>query len=77
MPCKSCRSIHQHAYPSEINIHPPHDSRNLDKPTVWAFPLLLVCIECGAGEFVLTEAELQELRHSQVQYWGPDNGFNA
>lgn len=31
--------------------------RNIDKPTVWVFPRLLVCLDCGSAEFVVPEAE--------------------
>ena len=76
MPCKSCHSVNQKAYPSEINIHPPQGMRNLDKPTVWAFPMLVVCAECGFAEFVLSEDELQQLRYNHENYWSPvDNRF--
>ena len=69
MPCKSCHSDNQHTYPSEINIHPPQGLQNMDKRTVWAFPSLVVCIECGFVEFVLSEAELNQLQHNQTNYW--------
>ena len=31
--------------------------RNLDKPTVWLFPRLLVCMDCGFAEFNIPEDE--------------------
>jgi hypothetical protein len=71
MPCKSCHSLDQSALPAEINIHPPRRVENLDKPTVWAFPSMLICSNCGFVEFVLSEAELDELRHKNANYWEP------
>jgi hypothetical protein len=36
---------------------------NLDKAAVFAFPMLLVCLDCGFTEMVLTPAELWRLRN--------------
>ena len=57
MSCKSCGSEKQTSLNSEINIHFSGYS-GLSKPTVWAFPTLLVCLNCGFSEFSLTETEL-------------------
>ena len=35
--------------------------KNLDKPTVWVFPQLLVCMDCGFAEFNLPEADREQL----------------
>jgi len=35
--------------------------KNIDKPVVWVFPELVVCLDCGASEFAVPEAELQLL----------------
>jgi hypothetical protein len=35
---------------------------NIDKPTVWVFPKLVVCLDCGRAEFTAPEDELAELR---------------
>jgi hypothetical protein len=35
----------------------------LDKPIVWAFPKLAVCLECGSAEFVVPDRELRVLLH--------------
>jgi len=50
MACRSCESLNQATFPAEINIHFP-GIENLTKPTVWAFPTLLVCLDCGFAEF--------------------------
>jgi hypothetical protein len=39
-----------------MNIHFP-GLKNSDKPTVWAFPELLVCLDCGFTELQLQEKE--------------------
>lgn len=35
--------------------------RNIDKPGVWAFPKVLVCLDCGFSRFTTPETELQAL----------------
>jgi hypothetical protein len=32
--------------------------KNLDKPGVWVFPKLFVCLDCGFSEFTVPEPEL-------------------
>jgi len=33
--------------------------KNIDKPVVWVLSELFVCLDCGATEFVVPEAELR------------------
>ena len=61
MPCMSCQSANRREFTAEINVHFP-GSKNLTKPTVWLFPKLLVCLDCGSVEFTVTDAELRRLR---------------
>ena len=61
MVCLSCASSNQADFGAEINIHFP-GLRNIDRPTVWAFPKLLVCLDCGFSRFTLPETELRLLR---------------
>jgi len=35
--------------------------KNIDKPTVWVFPELVVWMDCGIAEFVVPEAKLRVL----------------
>lgn len=35
---------------------------NIDKPTVWVFPEVVVCLDCGTAEFADPEAELRPTR---------------
>lgn len=65
MACKLCQSAHQGGFPAEINIHFP-DNENLTKPTVWVFPRLLICVDCGFAEFLVAPAELQRLKNSEL-----------
>jgi hypothetical protein len=43
-----------------MGIHSP-GLNNIDKPVVWVFPDLVVCLDCGFAEFTVPEAELRQL----------------
>ena len=60
MPCKSCGSVNLRKFSGEIAIHFP-GLKNIDKPVVWVFPKLFVCLDCGTAEFAVPEAELRLL----------------
>jgi hypothetical protein len=40
--------------------------KDLDKPIVWVFPEVAVCLDCGAAEFSVPKDELRELQQSDV-----------
>ena len=67
MNCKSCSSDNRLKFVSEINIHFP-GLKNLDKPTVFVFPKLLVCMDCGFTEFSVPETELRMLGKDAVAH---------
>ena len=60
MACKSCGSVNHSKFAGEIGIHFP-GLQDLDKPVVWVFPELVVCLDCGTAEFVVPEADLRQL----------------
>jgi hypothetical protein len=60
VPCKTCGSDKQSKFTAEVAIHFPGQS-GLDKPTVFVFPELLVCLNCGNAESA-PENELRFLR---------------
>ena len=60
MACDFCYSANQKAFPAEVNIHFPGLSE-LDKPTVWVFPLLLICLDCGLAIFTIDKSDLRAL----------------
>jgi hypothetical protein len=35
--------------------------QNIDKPIVWVFPDLFVCLNCGTAEFAVPKDELRQL----------------
>ena len=63
MSCKSCQSENQRTVNGEIAIHFP-GLKGLDKPIVWVYPKLLVCLNCGFTEFAIPEADLRRLVES-------------
>ena len=60
MSCKSCKSENQSIINGEIAVHFP-GLKGLDKPIVWVFPKLVVCLDCGFTEFAIPETELRQL----------------
>jgi hypothetical protein len=60
MVCKGCHSVQLREYPAEINIQFA-GKENLERPSVWVFPKLLVCLSCGFAEFRIPDTELQSL----------------
>jgi hypothetical protein len=63
--CRSCQSANQTTFSGEIALHFP-GLEGLDKPIVWVFPKLLVCLNCGFTEFAIPEAELRRLVESDA-----------
>jgi hypothetical protein len=60
MHCKSCGSVNQKKFSAEMAIRFP-GLKNIDKPVVWVFPELVVCLDCGSAEFAVPEEELRQL----------------
>jgi hypothetical protein len=38
----------------------------IDKPIVWVFPKLLVCLCCGFGEFVVPDEQVAQLKNGDL-----------
>ena len=62
MMCQSCESINIGVYPAEVNIHHHPGRKGLDLPTVWVFPSLWICFDCGFAQFGLSACHLRELK---------------
>ena len=58
--CKSCHSDNQSTFSSEIAIHFP-GLDGLNKPIVWVFPRISICLDFGFSEFVVPEEQLRML----------------
>lgn len=63
--CVRCSSKNLGKFSAEMNIHFP-GYEGLTEPTVWVFPQLTVCFDCGYAECSIPESELQRL----VDGWG-------
>lgn len=66
MCCLSCASGNQAEFTAEINVHFP-GLKNLDRPSVFVFPKLLVCLDCGCSRFTIPETELARLQELERQ----------
>jgi hypothetical protein len=78
MSCRACGSADQKKFPAQINIHPPtRGLKNMDKPTVWASPTILVCSNCGFAELVLKEDERKKLEGIYREMWENGREFSA
>jgi hypothetical protein len=53
-------SLELRKFSAEINIHFP-GYEGLAKPTVWVFPQVVVCLDCGFAQFSISQSELQRL----------------
>jgi len=60
MSCKNCESDNCQIFNGEMSIHFP-GLDGLDKPIVWVFPKLSVCLHCGFTEFTVPARELSVL----------------
>lgn len=60
MPCNQCASHNRQLFNGELAIHFP-GLDGLDKPIVWVFPQLVVCLNCGLTQFTIPEKELDLL----------------
>ena len=65
MSCKSCQSRNQREFNAEIAIHFP-GLKGLDKPIVWVFPKLAVCLDCGFAQFAVPESETRLLKEGSA-----------
>jgi hypothetical protein len=60
MSCRSCGSKDHAEFGAEIGVH-ALGLKNVDKPPVFLFPRLVVCMNCGLTEFTIAENELRLL----------------
>jgi len=57
MSCQLCESSNEAELATEMVIH-FSGLKNLDKPGVWVFSKLLVCLDCGGSHLKIPEREL-------------------
>ena len=74
MPCPSCSSENRRTFGGEIAIHFP-GLKNLDRSHVYVCAEVAVCLDCGAAQFAMQEAELRLLcerdQHVPPRLGGP------
>jgi len=62
MSCMMCTSSGDQAeFTTEMAIHFP-GRKNLNRPHVFVFTNVLVCLDCGFSQLTIPEAELQKLK---------------
>lgn len=71
--CPSCSSENQRKFNGELALHFP-GLQGLDKPIVWAFPKILICLDCGFAVFALAEEPLKETRRTYTDDGPSDTG---
>jgi hypothetical protein len=82
MTCLSCGSTKHAELTAEMLIHYP-GLKNIDKPGVWLFPKLLVCLDCGSSQFAVSETEWASVakdladRSSKLEERAGDVGFDS
>jgi hypothetical protein len=54
--CESCQSEHRETFNGEVAIH-FSGLAGLNKPIVWVFPHLMLCLDCGFAHFEVPERE--------------------
>ena len=69
MSCNRCQSKNQSTFPCEMNIHFPGPN-NLTKPSVWAFPEVVICLDCGFAEFRIEEKEMRLIEEGTAEKAG-------
>jgi hypothetical protein len=61
--CLLCGSGNQAELTAEMIIH-FSGLKNLDKPGVWVFPKVFVCLDCGYFHFTVAKRELASIAHT-------------
>ena len=59
--CKSCYSENLGKFNAEVGIH-FCGLKNIDKPTIFVSPELVVCLDCGIAQFAVPETGLRLLQ---------------
>ena len=60
MTCAGCRSEKCRKFTAEVAIHFP-GLEDLNRPIVWVFPELFLCLNCGKAEFIVPHNDLRTL----------------
>lgn len=60
MRCQLCGSENMSTFGGEVGIH-FRGLKNIEKPTIFVFPEILVCLNCGMAQFAVPQAQLRLL----------------
>jgi hypothetical protein len=63
-PCRSCASSRKMEFNGEICMHFPGGLESLNKPLLWVYPKVVVCLNCGFAEFNIPETELELIQQN-------------
>ena len=66
MACSVCASLNEAEFPTEMMVH-FSSFNHQNNPGVMAFPLVLVCLDCGASRFKMPTKELRVLREGDAR----------
>ena len=69
--CLLCQSANQREFPVEMNIHFP-GMKGLEIPTVWFFPTIVVCMDCGTAQFAIPDPQRKTLADRDYRGWADD-----
>lgn len=58
--CETCGTENSSVFDTEICIHVR--GPDLSRPAIFVFPQLVVCLNCGAAQFNMTDVELNRIR---------------
>jgi hypothetical protein len=72
MSCSKCWSTTVKKLTAEISLGFP-GIKNLDKPTVFVFPIVTVCLNCGHAVFSVPERELTVIKE-RLSSLSPSDG---
>jgi hypothetical protein len=62
--CQPCASLRKMAFLGEICLHFPGGLESLNKPLVWVYPQVVVCLDCRLAQFTLPEKELRVIQEN-------------
>jgi len=60
-PCRHCQSNYQSTFSGELALH-FGGLESINKPIVWVFTDISVCLECGDAQFTVPEKQVKVLR---------------
>ena len=63
-PCRHCQSRNQSTFGGELALH-FRVLEGLNKPIVWVFQDVAVCLDCGYAQFAVAERQLEVLRNER------------